>query len=83
MRDEWAEVAVRAQQRGVVPDAPGRDQGVDRLAHGDAGNAQATIVAGGFDRGLAAADLDYGHGIEKAESGPEVAPGFEALQYFG
>src|SRR3954471_9681686 len=63
---ERREIAVCVQQWYTTRDAPGRDQAIDRLAHGNPAPTQAAIVIHGRERRRRAADLNLREGEQRA-----------------
>ena len=67
MADKGGKVSISVKQRAPIEDAPGCDQGVDRLPNGYASGAQNSEVLGGGDSDLKPPDLNEFQASQQAQ----------------
>lgn len=80
MADKGGKVSISVKQRASIEDAPGCDQGVDRLPNGYASGAQSSEVLGGGDGDFKPPDLNDLQLSQQAQRLMEVPVLIKSLQ---
>ncbi len=79
---EGVEIAIAVEQRDVIENAAAGDEGVDRLADGDALSMQLLVVARGLDGDSLTNDRNVVELTEPCSLSIEIAPVAGALKDF-